>query len=116
MVLLIVGQPLRRTGILKMEIVKKNENGTLTLVVSGRLETATAPEFDTEIKAVPADVMSLRIDLGAVEYVSSAGLRVLLSAQKMMNSRHGEMELVGVNETVRHVLDITGFSSVLKIV
>lgn len=99
-----------------MEIVKKNENGVLTLAVSGRLETATAPNFEAEIKAIAADVMSLCIDFTAVEYVSSAGLRVLLSAQKMMNSRHGEMKLVGVNETVRHVLDITGFSSVLKIV
>lgn len=99
-----------------MEIQKTAAGDRLMLKVTGRLETATAPQFDAEVKAISGDVKNLSVDFGGLEYVSSAGLRSILLAQKMMNARQGKMELSGVNQTVRHVFDITGFSSVLTFV
>lgn len=99
-----------------MEITKTTDAGRLVLAVKGRLETATAPQLDAEVKGVAPDVKVLRFDMDGLEYVSSAGLRVLLEAQKTMNARQGRMELSGVNDTVRHVFDITGFSPVLTFV
>ena len=99
-----------------MEIRKIQADNRLTLTISGRLETATAPQLDAEVKAIAPDVKNLRIEMADMEYVSSAGLRVLLTAQKTMNARQGRMELSGVNDTVKHVLDITGFSPVLTFV
>ena len=99
-----------------MEIRKTWAADSLTLTVCGRLETATAPQLDAEVKAVAPEVKTLRIEMAETEYVSSAGLRVLLTAQKTMNARQGRMELAGVNDTVKHVFDITGFSPVLTFV
>ena len=99
-----------------MEIRKIQADNRLTLTVSGRLETATAPQLDAEVKAIDPEVKSLRIEMADMEYVSSAGLRVLLTAQKTMNARQGRMELSGVNDSVKHVFDITGFSPVLTFV
>lgn len=99
-----------------MTIEKKLEAGCLTLAVSGRLETATAPQLDAEVKAIAPEVRNLRIEMANMEYVSSAGLRVLLTAQKTMNARQGRMELADVNDTVKHVFDITGFTPVLTFV
>ena len=99
-----------------MEIRKIQADNRLTLTVSGRLETATAPQLDAEVKAIAPEVKNLRIEMAEMEYVSSAGLRVLLTAQKTMNARQGRMELSGVNDSVKHVLDITGFSPVLTFV
>ena len=99
-----------------MEIRKIQDDNRLTLAVFGRLETATAPQLDAEVKAIAPEVKNLRIEMAEMEYVSSAGLRVLLSAQKTMNARQGRMELAGVNDSVKHVLDITGFSPVLTFV
>ena len=99
-----------------MEIRKIQDDNRLTLAVCGRLETATAPQLDAEVKSIAPEVKNLRIEMAEMEYVSSAGLRVLLSAQKTMNARQGRMELSGVNDSVRHVFDITGFSPVLTFV
>ena len=99
-----------------MEIRKIQADNRLTLTVSGRLETATAPQLDAEVKAIAPEVKNLRIEMAEMEYVSSAGLRVLLTAQKTMNARQGRMELSGVNDSVKHVFDITGFSPVLTFV
>lgn len=99
-----------------MTIDKKVDGGLQVLTVSGRLETATAPQLDAEVKSIAPEVKNLRIEMAEMEYVSSAGLRVLLSAQKTMNARQGRMELSGVNDSVRHVFDITGFSPVLTFV
>ena len=99
-----------------MEIRKIQADDRLTLSVCGRLETATAPQLDAEVKAIAPEVKNLRIEMAETEYVSSAGLRVLLTAQKTMNARQGRMELADVNETVKHVFDITGFSPVLTFV
>lgn len=99
-----------------MVITKTREADRLTLKVEGRLETATAPQLDAEVKEIAPEVKTLRFELDGLEYVASAGLRVLLTAQKTMNARHGRMELSNVNDTVRHVFDITGFSPVLTFV
>jgi len=99
-----------------MDIVKEFDGDVLKITVTGRLETATAPELDAVIKAIPENVTELTLDFTGVEYVSSAGLRVILTAQKTMNARHGKMALAGVNTTVKHVFDITGFTPVLTFV
>ena len=91
----------------------KNENA-LTLAVAGRLETLTAPELEKVVKEELTGVTDLVFDLSALEYISSAGLRVLLSAQKIMNAQ-GSMKVTGVNELVQEVFDITGFTDILTI-
>ena len=99
-----------------MTIDKKVDGGLQVLTISGRLETATAPQLDAEVESIAPEVKNLRIEMADLEYVSSAGLRVLLTAQKTMNARQGRMELSGVNDSVKHVFDITGFSPVLTFV
>lgn len=93
--------------------VKKNA-GQTTITVEGRLDTTTAPELDREIGGVIADTTELVLDMTALEYVSSAGLRVLLSAQKKMQAV-GSMKLVGVCEDVMEILEMTGFADILVI-
>ncbi len=90
-----------------------NENG-LTVVLTGRLDTTTAPELEKELKASLDGVSALTIDMAALEYISSAGLRVLLSAQKTMN-KQGEMKVVHVGETIMEIFEVTGFSDILSI-
>lgn len=97
-----------------MNIEKKLEDGALTIAVSGRLDTATAPQLDEELKASIDDVETLVMDLTDLEYISSAGLRVLLSAQKTMN-KQGTMEVIGVNDAVMEIFEVTGFSEILTI-
>ena len=91
----------------------KNENA-LTLAVAGRLETMTAPELEKVVKEELTGVTELVFDLSGLEYISSAGLRVLLSAQKIMNAQ-GAMKVTGANELVQEVFDITGFADILTI-
>ena len=90
-----------------------NENG-LTVVLTGRLDTTTAPELEQELQASLDGVSALPIDMAALEYISSAGLRVLLSAQKTMN-KQGEMKVVHVGETIMEIFEVTGFSDILSI-
>lgn len=97
-----------------MEIVKTQENGLMTLAVVGRLDTATAPLLEREFKALPHEVVNTRFDFSKLEYVASAGLRVVLMAQKTISAKGGSLEIAGANPVVRHVFDITGFSSILK--
>lgn len=95
--------------------IEKNLNGTeLTLTLAGRLDTTTAPQLETELKRSINGVESLIMDFAALEYLSSAGLRVLLSAQKVMN-KQGKMVIKNVNETISEVFEITGFSDILTI-
>ena len=91
----------------------KNEN-SLTLILTGRLDTATSPELESEIKASIDGITSLKLDFIRLQYIASAGLRVLLSAQKIMN-RQGEMIVCGVNDEVMEIFEITGFSDILTI-
>ena len=95
--------------------INKNLCGkTLTLQVVGRLETSTAPELEETIDASLSGVEELILDMEELEYVSSAGLRVILKAQKAMNTQ-GSMKVIHVNETIMEVFDITGFVDILTI-
>ena len=95
--------------------ITKTLNGTeLTVALQGRLDTVTAPELEAALKTSLEGVTSLVIDFAELEYISSAGLRVLLSAQKVMN-KQGEMKVTRVNETVMEIFEVTGFSDILTI-
>ena len=96
-----------------MEIKKTTEGATTVIAVTGRVDTTTAPELEAGLKLEGNEMLTL--DLSGVPYMSSAGLRCLLSVQKTMMQGGGEMTIVGVQPTVREVLDITGFSSILTI-
>ena len=97
-----------------MNIAKTLEDKKPTISIDGRLDTSTAPELDEELKASLDGVEVLVMDFTGMEYISSAGLRVLLSAQKVMNTQ-GEMIVTGANDTVMEIFDITGFSDILTI-
>ena len=97
-----------------LNIVKKEENGALCVALEGRLDTTTAPQLESELKAAITGVETLVLDLEALEYISSAGLRVLLSAQKIM-AKQGEMKLIHVSETIMEIFEVTGFSDILTI-
>ena len=95
--------------------IEKNLNGTeLTVTIVGRLDTTTAPQLESELSASYAGVEKLILDFEELAYISSAGLRVLLSAQKTMN-KQGEMIVRNVNETINEVFEITGFVDILTI-
>lgn len=97
-----------------MTIQKNLEGTTLTLAPEGRLDTTTAPQLEAEVKDSLEGVTALVLDLAALEYISSAGLRVVLSAQKAMN-KQGSMVVRNVNEYVMEVLEVTGFADILTI-
>ena len=97
-----------------LNINKNTEGKTLTVALEGRLDTTTAPQFETELKNALDDVELLVMDFEKLEYISSAGLRVLLSAQKIMN-KQGEMKLIHVNDVINEIFDVTGFSDILNI-
>jgi anti-sigma B factor antagonist len=95
--------------------INKNQNGSeLTLTIEGRLDTATAPQLEAELKQSLAGLTVLILDFAALEYISSAGLRILLAAQKAMN-RQGSMVLKNVNNAIMEVFGITGFTDILTI-
>lgn len=95
--------------------IEKKENGKeLTLTLSGRLDTTTAPLLEAELKNSISDAEKLVLDFSTLEYLSSAGLRVLLAAQKVMN-KQGEMVIQNVNETIAEIFEVTGFSDILTI-
>lgn len=97
-----------------MTIEKIAEGKKLTIALAGRLDTTTAPQLETELKQNISGVEELVLDLAALEYLSSAGLRVLLSAQKVMN-RQGNMVVRNVNEIIMEIFEVTGFVDVLTI-
>ena len=95
--------------------IEKTITGTAAnLNIIGRLDTTTAPELEATIDGCVAGIKELVLDCSALEYVSSAGLRVILKAQKLMNAQ-GTMKLTHVNETIMEVFDITGFADILTI-
>ena len=95
--------------------IKANKNGsTLELSIVGRIDTTTAPQLEAELKREIGGVTELLLDFSGVEYISSAGLRVLLSAQKVMN-RQGKMVLSHVDEAVMEIFEVTGFSDILTV-
>lgn len=97
-----------------MTINKVKDGSKLEYILEGRLDTTTAPQFDAELKEALTDVTELVLDFTKLEYISSAGLRVLLTAQKMMN-KQGNMVVKNVNEIVMEVFEVTGFDSILTI-
>ncbi len=98
-----------------MEINKNLDGSKLTVALSGRLDTTTAPVFEKELKESLNGVTDLTLDFSSLEYISSAGLRVLLSAQKLLNASGGAMKIVGANEIVKEIFEVTGFSDILTI-
>jgi len=97
-----------------LNIEKKTNGAELTVALTGRLDTTTAPALEKELKESLDGVTALCFDMEALEYISSAGLRVLLSAQKIM-AKQGEMKVVHVNETILEIFEVTGFSDILTI-
>ncbi|MBQ4514610.1 MAG: STAS domain-containing protein [Anaerolineaceae bacterium] len=98
-----------------MEINKKADGSKLEVSLSGRLDTTTAPEFEKSLKESLNGVTDLVLNFAGLDYISSAGLRVLLSAQKIMNAAGGKMKVVGANDIVKEIFDVTGFSDILTI-
>ena len=95
--------------------INKNVNGAeLTIALNGRLDTTTAPQLEGELKHSVNGIERLVFDFSELEYLSSAGLRVLLAAQKVMN-KQGEMIVRNVNETIAEIFEVTGFSDVLTV-
>ena len=97
-----------------LNTTKTMDGSALTMVLEGRLDTTTAPQLESELKAVLDQADTLVLDFEKLEYISSAGLRVLLSAQKVMN-RQGEMTLSKVSETNMEIFEVTGFIDILNI-
>ncbi len=91
----------------------KNEK-ELTIALEGRLDTMTAPELEETLKGSLEGVEALTFDFEKLDYISSAGLRVLLSAQKTMNNQ-GTMKVVRVNEIIAEIFEVTGFSDILTV-
>lgn len=97
-----------------MTINKISDGEKLTVAITGRLDTNSSPNLEAELRQSVDGVTELVFDFSEVEYISSAGLRVLLAAQKVMN-RKGSMKLVGVSDEIQEVFEITGFSDILTI-
>jgi len=97
-----------------MTITKKQDGAHLEIALEGRLDTMTSPELEAELKTSMEGAEDLTLDFSRLEYISSAGLRVLLSAHKVM-SRKGGLTIKNVNDIVREVFDVTGFADILNI-
>ncbi len=98
----------------KMTIEKSQEGSRLNITLEGRLDTTAAPRLEAELKRSVSDIEELIFDFEKLEYISSAGLRVLLSAQKVMN-KQGSMTVKNVNDVVMEVFEVTGFVDILTI-
>ena len=97
-----------------MNIIKKLEGTTLTVELEGRLDTVTSPQLETDLRASIDGVKELVFDIANLAYVSSAGLRVLLAAQKVMN-RQGKMIIRNASPEIMDIFDVTGFVDILNI-
>lgn len=97
-----------------MVINKKQDGSALVVALEGRLDTTTAPELEQELKSSLDGITDLTLDMTNLDYISSAGLRVLLSAHKIM-LKQGKMKVTNASEIVREVFEVTGFSDILTI-
>ena len=97
-----------------MQIKKTIQNEQATFALSGRLDTTTAPDLEKEVKGCIDGLNTLIFDVKELDYISSAGLRVLLSAQKVMN-KQGSMIIRNANEVIMEIFEVTGFSDILTI-
>ena len=98
-----------------MNIVKTQNGEELTVKVEGRLDTITAPQLEEEVRSSIEGIKKLNMDFSNLDYISSAGLRVLLSTQKVMNQQ-GEMTISNVNEDIMEIFEVTGFIDILNII
>lgn len=99
---------------MSLDLTKEQSNDALTIFLKGRLDTTTAPELERFLTKELEDTANLELDMKDLEYISSAGLRVLLGAQKFMNKK-GTMRLLHVQENVMEIFEITGFIDILTI-
>ena len=97
-----------------LKINKTADAGKVNISLEGRLDTVTSPELDAELKEILKGTTELTLDFAGLEYVSSAGLRVLLAAQKTMMNQ-GTLKIVNVNDVVMEIFEVTGFTDILKI-
>ena len=97
-----------------MNIVKTLEDNKLTVVLEGRLDTVTSPQLEGELRSAVNGITELTFDLENLDYISSAGLRVLLAAQKVMN-KQGSMTIRNVKPEIMDIFDVTGFTDILNI-
>ncbi len=97
-----------------LNVEKKLEDGALLIALEGELDTLSSPDFEDMLEPLLAEARSLTLDFEKLDYISSAGLRVLLATQKIMN-KQGEMKLKNVSETIMEVFEVTGFSDILNI-
>lgn len=98
-----------------MQINKNRDNDKLTLALEGRLDTLTAPQLDAEIQGKLDGVKELVFDFSKLDYISSAGLRILLTAQKVMN-KQGKMLIKGAGTEIKEIFEVTGFCDILTVV
>ena len=98
-----------------MEVKFNKQDSTLTVAISGNIDTVTAPELDAKLQENLSDVKDLVLDFAAVDYISSAGLRVILMTNQLMEDVDGNMTVKNVNEDVRDVFEMTGFDSLLNL-
>ena len=97
-----------------MTITKTQDADKLTIALEGRLDTTTSPQLEGELRTAVNGVTELTFDLEKLDYISSAGLRVLLAAQKVMNSQ-GDMKVVNVKPEIMEIFEVTGFVDILNI-
>lgn len=97
-----------------MNIIKTQEGTTLTVSLKGRLDTVTAPQLEGDLRTAVNGISELIFDIGGLDYISSAGLRVLLSAQKVMN-KQGKMTIRNVKPEIIEIFEVTGFVDILNI-
>ena len=99
-----------------LNVEKKFENGALFVALEGELDTLTSPDFEAELEPLLAEATSLTLDFEKLEYISSAGLRVLLAAEQAMEEKGAEQVRVSkMNDTIRHIFEITGFDNILSL-
>lgn len=98
-----------------MNIEKNLIGNKMTMTLSGKIDAITAPVVEKEIEVLPKEVTALDIDLEAVAYISSAGLRMLISAQQQMDERNGSLRIVKANDAILEIFEVTGFSEFLPI-
>ncbi len=97
-----------------LNINKQQDGANVCIALEGRLDTVTSPELEAELSPVVDEASELILDLEKLDYISSAGLRVLLSAQRKM-MKHGSLKVTHVNETVMEIFEVTGFTDILTI-
>ena len=98
-----------------MEVKFNKQDSNLTVVISGNIDTVTAPELDAKLQENITGVKDLVLDFAAVDYISSAGLRVILMTNQLMEDVDGNMTVKNVNDDVRDVFEMTGFDSLLNL-